>query len=103
MSAIIRSKVSPSGRKAKTNNYRWVILDDGTLCSYTALHTTLRRRWRKPPCVHCGSTVGVEWALRRDRETYSKSLEAYLPLCRRSHRAYDRGEDLVSILGVAAS
>jgi len=58
--------------------------------SYDALHDWVARwRGRSEFCEHCGSRERVEWA-NRSRE-YRRDLDDWLGLCRKCHRAYDRG------------
>jgi hypothetical protein len=76
-------------------------MDDGSIRSYTCLHNELRRKFVKPsgPCWGCGELKPLEWALRPDRETYSKLLEAYVPVCHRCHFRWDHGYKLTTVLG----
>ena len=84
MSAVLRI--------SENIEYRHVRMESGELLTYTGLHNQLRRWFRKPTfCWSCGAEGKVEWALRPDRETYSRQIEAYWPCCRRCHMQMDRG------------
>lgn len=94
---IVVERESRKGRRYKA---KYVRLDTGEITSYTSLHRALRRQFKKSGRCHaCGQSGKTDWALRADRTTYSRRIEAYNELCPTHHNHVQRGYKVMTVLG----
>lgn len=82
-SLATRKKIGLAQRDARANNWNEVNP------SYNAVHSWLRKHYKKIICKQCGLKKNLDWAIRKG-ETHSHSRKKYIVLCRKCHIRYDR-------------